>query len=128
MDYYRNSADEEVICPYDKTHVIRKGRLSRHLLKFAKNSKALLKNFTSCEFNHSHKIKRGDGSDHYKYCKEKQIHEGWLERDNMCTKKGDTSLPKYKDIQIDGENWDEELEPFPGEKYYGFIADIKKQN
>uniref|UniRef100_K1QNV9 Sideroflexin-2 n=1 Tax=Magallana gigas TaxID=29159 RepID=K1QNV9_MAGGI len=41
----------------------------------------------------------------------------WLERDNMCTKKGDTSLPKYKDIQIDGENWDEELEPFPGKKY-----------
>uniref|UniRef100_K1PT92 Uncharacterized protein n=1 Tax=Magallana gigas TaxID=29159 RepID=K1PT92_MAGGI len=52
----------------------------------------------------------------------------WLERDNMCTKKGDTSLPKYKDIQIDGENWDEELEPLPGEKYYGFIADRKKQN
>lgn len=46
----------------------------------------------------------------------------------MCTKKGDTSLPKYKDIQIDGENWDEELEPFPGKKYYGFIPDIKKQN
>lgn len=65
-----------------------------------KKNKALLKNFTSCEFNHSHTIRRGDGSNHYKYCKEKQIHEGWLEWDNMCTKKGDTSLPKYKDIQI----------------------------
>lgn len=126
MDYYRNFVDEEVICLYDKIYVIRKGRLLCYLIKCVKNNKVFLKNFIFCEFNYSYKIKRGDGSDYYKYCKEKQIYEGWFEWDNMCIKKGDIFFLKYKDIQIDGENWDEELEFFFGEKYYGFIVDIKK--
>lgn len=126
MDYYRNSADEMVICPYDKTHVIRKGRLSSHLIKCAKNNKALLKNFTSCEYNHAHRIKRDDGSKHYEHCEENWYDE-WLERYNKCTKKRDTSLPNFKEFRIPSEeNLDEELEPFCGEHFHGPVPDIKK--
>lgn len=122
MDYYqRSSTFDLAICPYDKTHVIRKERLSHHLIKCAKNSKTVLKNFTSCEYNHTHKIKRGDGSKHYEHCKEKRWYDGWLERDYICTKKSDTSLPKYSEIQIEEENLDDELEPFCNEKYCGAI-------
>lgn len=39
------------------------------------------------------------------------------------TKKSDTSLPKYSEIQIEGENWDDELEPFCNEKYCGAIPE-----
>lgn len=42
-------------------------------------------------------------------------------------KKGDTSLPKYEEVQIDGENWDEEIEPFCSEKYCGPIPEIKNK-
>lgn len=116
-----------VICPYDKTHVIRKKRLSRHLIKCARNNKTVTRNFSSCEFNHSHKIKRGDGSDHYKYCEDKRRFDAWLERDLTCSKKGNTSLPKYEDVNIsDGENWDEELEPFYSKNFLGLVSDIKK--
>ena len=124
MDYYRNSIDEMVTCPYDKTHVIRKGRLSRHLIKCAKSNKAVLKNFTSCEYNHSHKIHRGDGSKHYEHCEEKRRHDEWLERDNTCIKKGDTSLPNYKEFGIPQlENWDDVLEPICG----GLVSEFKKK-
>lgn len=127
MDYYRNSTNEMVICPYDKTHVIRKERLSRHLIKCARNNKTVTRNFSSCEFNHSHKIKRGDGSDHYKYCEDKRRFDAWLERDLTCSKKGNISLPKYEDVNIsDGENWDEELEPFYSKNFLGLVSDIKK--
>lgn len=127
MDYYQRSATFDlVICPYDKTHVIRKERLSRHLIKCAKNNKTVLKTFTSCEYNHTHKIKRGDGSKHYEHCEEKRWYNGWLERDNICKKKGDTSFPKYSEIQIEGENWNDELEPFCNEKYCGAIPELKK--
>lgn len=127
MDYYRNSTNEMVICPYDKTHVTRKERLSRHLIKCARNNKTVTRNFSSCEFNHSHKIKRGDGSDHYKYCEDKWRFDAWLERDLTCSKKGNTSLPKYEDVNIsDGENWDEELEPFYSKNFLGLVSDIKK--
>lgn len=105
MDYYQRSATFDlVICPYDKTNVIRKKRLLRHLIKCAKNNKTILKNYTACEYNHTHTIKRGDGSKHYEHCEEKRWYDGWLECDNICTKKGDTSLPKYSEIQIEGEN------------------------
>lgn len=81
--------------------------LSRHLIKCAKN-KALLKNFTSCEYNHTHKIKRGDGSKHYKRCEEKRrIVDGWNVI-TLCTKKCK--------IQIAGENLDDELESFVKKK------------
>lgn len=127
MDYYRNSTNEMVICPYDKTYVIRKERLSRHLIKCARNNKTVTRNFSSCEFNHSHKIKRGDGSDHYKYCEDKRRFDAWLERDLTCSKKGNTSLPKYEDVNIsNGENWDEELEPFYSKNFLGLVSDIKK--
>ena len=112
-----------VICPYDKTHVIRKGRLSRHLIKCAKNNKILLKNFTSCECNHSHKIHRGDGSKHYEHCEEKRRYDEWLERDNTCIKNWDISLPNYKEFRIpSSEKWDDELEPICG----GLVSDLKK--
>lgn len=96
-------------------------------MKCAKNNKAVSRNFTSCEYNHTHKIKRGNGCEHYKQCEDKQWFDGWLERDKMCTKKGDTSLPKYEEVQIDGENWDEEIEPFYSEKYCGPIPEIKNK-
>lgn len=109
MDYYRNSTNEMVICPYDKIHVIRKERLSRHLIKCARNNKTVTRNFSSCEFNHSHKIKRGDGSDHYKHCEDKR-RDIKKNCDNVCMKKGNTSLPTYNEVEISsGENWDEEL-------------------
>lgn len=86
MDYYRDSTDEMVICPYDKTHVIRKERLSRHLIKCANSNKTVSRNFSSCEFNHCHNIKRGDDNEHYKQCNDKLRFDGWLERDKMCIK------------------------------------------
>lgn len=59
---------------------------------------------------------------------DKQWFDGWLERDKMCTKKkGDISLPKYEEVQIDGENWDEEIEHFCSEKYCGPIPEIKNK-
>lgn len=76
-----------MICPYDETHVIRQEMFSRHLVKCAKNNKTVSRNFTSCEYNHTHKIKRGDGCEHYKQCEDKQWFNWWLERDTMCTKK-----------------------------------------
>lgn len=130
MDYYQRSITFDLlICPYDNTHVIRKERISRHLIKCAKNNKTVLKNFTSCEYNHTHKIKRGHGSRHYEHCDEKRRYDEWLERDKNCTKKGNTSLPNYKDFPISSEeNWDEELEPFCGENFLGLVPDVKKKD
>lgn len=95
MDYYQRSITFDLlICPYDNTHVIRKERISRHLIKCAKNNKTVLKNFTSCEYNHTHKIKRGDGSKHYKRCEEKRrIVDGWNVI-TLCTKK--CKIVKFK--------------------------------
>ena len=51
-----------------------------------------------------------------------------MENGKSCVIKGDTSLPKYNELHIEGENWGDELEPFFSEKYCGYIPDIKKQN
>lgn len=125
VEYYLKTSTGDIVCPYDKTHVIREERLSRHLIKCAKNV-ATSKNFTSCEFNYCHKIKRGEGAEHYSRCVHKEIEDEWQRKGKLCLKGGDTSLPKYDEIHIDGENWDEELEPFCSEKYSGPIPEIKK--
>ena len=98
-----------VICPYDETHVILQERISRHMIKSARSNRNAVKSFTDCEYNHYRKIKRGDGGEHYKTCKDKQAHDQWLGRNKNCIKRGDTSIPKYKDIEIEGENWDNEV-------------------
>lgn len=51
---------------------------------------------------------------------------GWKEI-KCVQKKGDTSLPQYEEVQIDGENWDEEIEPSCSEKYCGPIPEIKNK-
>lgn len=52
---------------------------------------------------------------------------GWKEIKCVQKKKGDISLPKYEEVQIDGENWDEEIEHFCSEKYCGPIPEIKNK-
>lgn len=127
MDYYRNFINEMVICLYDKIYVIRKERLFRYLIKCVRNNKIVIKNFFFCEFNYSYKIKRGDGSDYYKYCEDKWWFDVWQERDLICFKKGNIFFFKYEDVNIsDGENWDEELEFFYSKNFLGLVLDIKK--
>jgi hypothetical protein len=113
-----------VICPYDETHVIRQEWMSRHLIICARSNRNVVQNFTVCEYNHCHRIRRGDGGEHYKTCKDKKAQDQWLERNKMCIKKGDTSLPKYKDIEIKEDNWDNEVERFISERHCRFIPDL----
>lgn len=103
MDYYqRSSTADLVICPYDKTHVIRKERLSHHIIKCGKT--AICKNVTSCEYNFCHKIKRGEGVEHYSKCERKHAEDERIKNGKTCVQKGDTSLPKYSELHIEGEN------------------------
>ena len=64
------STEDLVVCPYDKTHVIRKHRLERHFIKCRKTT--INKNITSCEYNFCHKIKRGKGVEHYLNCEDRK--------------------------------------------------------
>lgn len=53
-----------------------------------------------------------------------QNHENWLENGKFCVRKGNTSLPKYEDLTLEGENWDNELEPFISKKYCAAVSEI----
>lgn len=59
--------------------------------------------------DYCHKIK---SAEHYSRCVHKDTDDEWLRNGKLCVKGDDTSLPKYDKIFIDGENWDEKLEPF----------------
>lgn len=85
VEYYLKTSTGDIVCPYDKTHVLREERLSRHVIKCAKNV-ATSKNLTSCEFNYCHKIKRGDVAEHYSRCAHKEIENEWLRNGKFVIK------------------------------------------
>ena len=53
-----------------------------------------------------HRFLKGQGKEHYEECEGKIYSEGST---RPVRKKGETSLPKYKDLEIQGENWEDEV-------------------
>lgn len=107
-----NLSENFVVCPYNKSHIILRRRLPYHLIKCARTS-VEVKKFTSCQYNHCHKFRRGEGVEHYNNCADREVEEYRLQKSRECVRNGNTSLPKYEDLEIEGENWEDELqEPF----------------
>ena len=94
------------ICPFDKTHVIRVERFPRHVRKCEKKTPTTDKKFEKCIYVNCHRFLKGQGKEHYEECEGKIYSEGST---RPVRNKGDTSLPQYKDLEIEGENWEDEV-------------------
>ena len=96
----------KVICPFDKTHVIRVERFPCHVRKCTKSNPTTAKKLEKCIYVNCHRFLKGQGKEHYEECEGRIYSEGST---RPVKSKSDTSLPQYKDLEIEGENWEDEV-------------------
>lgn len=96
---------ESRVCPYDEKHIIRTERFPRHLIRCGRSNPARAHLFKACECDFTHKIKKSEGRT---FCKECEEYLSSVKAREESCKGGNTILPQYKELKIDGENWEKE--------------------
>lgn len=96
-----DSFNDFVICPYDKSHKLLRGRLTKHLLRCGRSS-GNSNRFIICPFNENHRYDKKEFAEHQKVCPDRLRFE--REWNKPCS----VNEPAKKDV-VDGEDdWDQE--------------------
>lgn len=110
--------EAEEVCPYDKSHMVRRKRMQYHLMKCRKNHPG--KDFATCPFNACHEMPRPELRYHIANCPDKATIEKDLayERERDVDEgsmfKGCTDVPAYNSYEVScEESWDEDVNPHP---------------
>ncbi|XP_064652946.1 uncharacterized protein LOC135503332 isoform X2 [Lineus longissimus] len=118
MPNYRTiDPEDEVECPYDKSHMIRAKRFPYHLMKCRKNYVGI--DFAVCPFNARHEMPRPELPYHTANCPDKHLIEQDImfearknRSDSGVYFKGNTNVPSY-DLEWNRpeptEDWDAEV-------------------
>lgn len=103
VDYPENAKSR--VCPYDARHIIRTERFPCHLIRCERSNPSRASLFRAWKYDFARKIKKSEGRTLCRECEDNL--SSVKAREESC-KEGNTNLPKYKDVQIEGENWDKQ--------------------
>ncbi|XP_071141942.1 gametocyte-specific factor 1-like [Mytilus edulis] len=72
MAFRRTSdPDEIVVCPFDKSHIMKARSFQTHLIKCRRIQKYPEAEFETCQFNATHVMRQSDIEDHMAICHDK---------------------------------------------------------
>ncbi|XP_030572999.1 gametocyte-specific factor 1 homolog isoform X2 [Drosophila novamexicana] len=74
--------DDFVSCPYNKAHIVLRGRLTKHLVRCSRNPENLNK-LLVCPFNESHRLDAQQLQAHIKICPERAGFERHAQKDEQ---------------------------------------------
>ncbi|XP_055844941.1 gametocyte-specific factor 1 homolog [Episyrphus balteatus] len=97
--------NEEVICPYDIVHIIKRGRMQGHLMKCRRNYKNVP--LVECPFNITHRINKPELDWHVQICPDRKSFENF----KFTVAPNSRSIPSPVNVMPEietTENWDDE--------------------
>ncbi|XP_064545804.1 gametocyte-specific factor 1 homolog [Drosophila montana] len=95
--------DDFVACPYNKAHIVLRGRLTKHLVRCSRNAENLNKLLT-CPFNENHRFDAQQLQAHIKICPERASLERQAQKDEQPA----VDAPATQMLIECEEDWDNE--------------------
>lgn len=104
MNSQQHNGDAKLRCPYDKSHLILKSKMSHHLWKCAKSHPQ--SNIVVCEYNTSHYMTTSDMEHHRAICPDRLN----ILRHINTPSVGHAEFTPFPNVQpvTDEEDWDQE--------------------
>ncbi|XP_023160158.1 gametocyte-specific factor 1 homolog [Drosophila hydei] len=98
-----SSFNDFVTCPYNKGHVVLRGRLTKHLVRCSRNSDTTNK-LLLCPFNANHRFNAEQLKAHIKVCPERASLERYADKEQLPSVGESASI----DLVECEEDWDKE--------------------
>ncbi|XP_066263089.1 gametocyte-specific factor 1 homolog [Euwallacea similis] len=116
MEVLRDN-EEQIMCPYNSSHYIRKGRMDMHLVKCRKSHQSSDK-FAICDFNSTHRIPEPELPYHHHYCPSRKVIElDICVEESLVIRQSKSNVQEASTVPIDS-SWDDVNVPTYNPKAY----------